>query len=149
MHSKMLHTFIQLFRKRKHPTVPVYLRRFASIEKMIKAKLLSVDYGENLVVLDTSVHLLYMGNERAYEAFFDTLRAFINFCRGVAGIEEMTELEDRINFMVVLKRSHLFNDETGEYFNPPEELTDILLIGYYQYGYIDYAPYIKENSNHI
>ena len=134
----------RLFGRKRHGCTQVYLKRFESIEKLVRNGLLAVDYGENLAVLDTSVHLLYMNDDRAYAAFFDTLRAYINFHRGMAGMEEMTCSEDRINFMVTIRRSQLVDDETGEYFFPPKETMEILLVGYFQNGKVDYSPYEKK-----
>lgn len=134
----------RLFSRERGGCTQVYLKRFESIEKLVRNGLLAVDYGENLAVLDASVHLLYMNDDRGYAAFFDTLRAYINFRRGMAGIEEMTREEDRINFMVTIRRAQFVDDETGEYFSPPKESTEILLIGYFQNGKVDYAPYEKK-----
>lgn len=134
----------QLFRKRKPSYVPVYLERFASLDKLIADDRIAIDFKQKLVVLDTSMHLLYMDDDRKYAAFFDTIRAYINFSRGRIGIEEVVKHTDRINFMVMLKQYKEFNEETGDFYDPPQETAKTILVGYYQHGKVDYAVYEED-----
>lgn len=131
----------QLFRKRKRSAVPIYLKRFETIQKLIDQDLLGFDFKQKLVVLDSSIHALYLNDDRKYAAFFDTLQAYMNAFRGALGIEEFIDKDDRINFMVVLKQYIGFDLETGDFFSPAKETVSTLLVGYYQDGKVDYAVY--------
>lgn len=138
------HIINQLFSKRNKSCIPVYLKRFETIDTLIGDDRIGIDIVRNLVVLDTSIHLLYMDDDNKYNAFFDTLRAYINYHRGRLQIRRMVEPEDRIDFMVVQKLYMAFDLEKGEFYDKPQESAQTLIVGYYQNGKVDYVPYKAE-----
>ena len=141
MNKEFTKVLKQLFRKKKKTAVPVYLKRFETIQKLIDDDRIGIDFKQKLVVLDSSIHMLYKNDDRKYNSFFDTMRAFLNTYRGALGIKELIELEDKIDFMVVLKEELFFDHESGEFFSPPKKTAKTLLVGYYQNGKVDYTDY--------
>ena len=133
----------QIFCKKHRPYVQTYLNRFATLEKLIADGRIGIDVKQKLVVLDSSIHLLYMEDDQKYNAFFDTIRAYMNYRRGAIEIKEIIKPEDRINFTVVMKHYTAFDESIGEFFDPPKETADTILVGYYKNGRVEYATYEK------
>lgn len=138
--GKILHLLRSLFTRKKKDYVPVYLSRFETIEKYIKSRLIGIDVKECYVILDVSVHICYMNKDKEYSAFFDSIRAFINYYRGLFDIP-MVEYNDRINFSVNFKREIRIDIEKEEFYDKPIEENIPWLIGYYQSGNIVYTTY--------
>lgn len=134
----------QLFKRRSKSCIPVYLKRFETLDTLIGDDRIGIDIVRKIVVLDTSIHLLYMDDDEKYNAFFDTIRAYINYHRGRLQIKRMVEHEDRIDFMVVQKLYMAFDLDKGEFYDKPKEHAKTLIVGYYQNGKVEYAPYKKE-----
>lgn len=133
-------------KKRKKDFIPVYLKRFAPVEKLIETGLLAIDLKKRFVAVDTSLHLLYMNDIRKYSAFFDTVRAFMNYRLGLLGMPGV-EYSDRIDFTVMLKQTAYIDADTGELYDPPKETYHPLVVGYYADGRTEYAPFDgKENK---
>lgn len=143
--GKISHLFRSLFARKKKDYIPVYLSRFEAIEKYIKSRLIGIDVKDCYVILDISVHICYMNSDKEYSAFFDTIRAFINYYRGLLDIP-MVEYEDRINFSVNFKREIRIDIENEEFYDNPVEENIPWLIGYYQSGKIVYIPYISDEK---
>lgn len=146
MGAKIKRIIGQLFRKKKHSYIPVYLKRFDTLERLISDDRLGIDHQKKLVVLDSSVHVLYMEDDQAYNAFFDTVRAYINFSRGKVGVEEGVEYSDRINFLVMMKHYTAFDPATEEFFSPPKVEAKTVLVGYYEHGKVEYETYTEEKN---
>lgn len=142
----MIYLAKQLFRKKERSAIPIYTKRFETLEKLIADDRIGIDFEQKLVVLDVSIHVLYIGKDREYAAFFDTVQAYMNMCRGALGIRELIESNDRINFMVVMKKYQSFNMETAEFFDPAKETTKTLLVGYYQNEKVEYCVYEEDKK---
>lgn len=128
-----------IFRRRQRKSyVQVYLKRFETIDTLIGDDRIGIDIVRSLVVLDVSVHLLYMEDDRKYNAFFDTLRAYINYHRGRLQIGKLLEPEDTISFYVVQKLYKVFDIDRGEFFDPPREEVEKLAVGIYRDGVVSY-----------
>ena len=130
----------RMFRSRHHDPIPVYLSRFEPIDKLVKAGSIAIDLESCYVALDVSVHICHMNSDSRYAAFFDTLRAYINFHRGMLGLP-MIQPEERVNFSVMLRLEHRFDMETGEFFDTPQHTNQVWLVGYSQSGSVHYAAY--------
>lgn len=128
-----------IFRRRKSKSyVQVYLKRFETIDTLIAEDRIGIDLIRALVVLDVSVHLLYMEDDRKYNAFFDTLRAYINYHRGRLQVNRLLEPEDPISFYVVQKLYKAFDLDRGEFFDPPRQEVEKLAVGVYRNGEVSY-----------
>ena len=119
--------------------------RFETLEKLISNDRIGIDFRQKLVVLDSSIHLLYLNDDQKYAAFFDTVQAYMNMCRGAIGIKELITPEDKIDFSVVLKQYVVIDVKSGEFYDPPKESTKTLIVGYYQNKKVDYIQY-QENQ---
>lgn len=126
-----------LFTKKKKSAVGIYLSRFDTVDKLIRDKLIGIDVKECYVALDLSVHLLYKDDDRKYAAFFDTLRAYINFYRGYFQLPAL-EPGERINFCVNFRREIRFDLETEEFYDQPKVEYIPWLIGFCQSGHVVY-----------
>lgn len=135
--------FRSLFKRKKKDYVPVYLSRFETIDKMIRCRLIGIDIKEAYAVIDVSVHLLYHDDDRKYAAFFETLRAFINYYRGNLDIP-MLEYDERINFCVNFKHEIRFDLDREEFYEKPKEENIPWLVGFYQSGKVVYDVYEKK-----
>lgn len=140
MGNKFIHIAKSLFRKREKKQISTYLTRFESIDKLLECELMAIDLHAKLVMLDASLHVMHMENDRQYAAFFDTLRAYMNYQLGLLQMK-MIEYEDKINFIVIIKELIRYDETTGEVFNPAKENPIPLIVGFYQNGCIDYAVY--------
>lgn len=118
--------------------VAVYLKRFETIDKLIADDRIGIDPIRALVVLDASIHLLYMDDDRKYNAFFDTIRAYINYKRGLLQVNRLLEPEAPLSFYVVQKIYKLFDIERGEFYDPPHEDVEKLLVGAHWNGKMIY-----------
>lgn len=131
--------FRRFFGKHRKDAVGAYLDRFETIEKLIADDRIAIDIVKCYVALDASVHRLYMNDDRKYLAFFDTLRAYINYSRGYQGIKTLLQPEDRIDFGVMYKLYKAFDLEKGEFYPRPKAEFKTLLVGYVQDGQIEYT----------
>ena len=143
MGKNIINTLMRrMIHSRKKDFVPVYLKRFETVDRMIASDLIAIDLEKRFVALDASVHLLYMNDLKRYAAFFDTLRAFINYRRGLLGMKEVA-YEERIDFTVMIRHSVMSDAATGEVFDPPRDTVQPLIVGFYAQGIVKYAPYEK------
>ena len=136
----------QLFAKRKRSCVSVYLKRFNTIDVLIGDDRIGIDIVRSFVMLDTSIHLLYMNDDNKYNTFFDTVRAYINYHRGLLQIPQIVNPEDRIDFMVAQKLYLAFDLDKGEFYDKLQERAHALIVGYYQNGKVDYVPYKEKEK---
>ena len=130
----------RLFKRRHKDYIPVYLSRFETIDKLIEGGLLAIDLESRYVCLDASLHIQNMNSDRKYTAFFDNIRAYMNFHLGLLR-QPMIEPEDRLDFGVMLRQTIRYDAEAGEYFDPPRMKYHTLLVGANQNGRIAYEPY--------
>lgn len=142
--SLLKHFCNAVFRKRKKDYIPVYLKRFEAVDKLLEEGLMAVNLEQNFVAVDASVHMMYMNSQSKYNAFFDTVRAFINFKRGCLGME-MVKYNDRIDFAVMIRHTSYIDENTGELYDVPKENIHPVAVGFYMAGDTVYAPY-KQNA---
>ena len=135
-----------LFSRRKKDYVQIYLSRFETLEVLVLNELIGIDFKECYVSVDASVHIQYMNDRKSYEAFFDTVRAYINYLRGMNGMS-LVNYDDRINFCVTLKQEIRFDMNTGEYYDKPIKKYNICIIVYYQSGKLEYVPFKETEEN--
>ena len=128
--------------RKRNDYIPVYLKRFGTVEKLIDTELLAIDLEKRFVAVDTSLHLLYMNDIRKYSAFFDTVRAYMNYRLGLLGMSEV-KYSDRIDFAVMLKQTSYIDADTGELYDTPKETYRPIIVGYYMNGKTDYDIYDK------
>lgn len=138
--------FGQLFARRKKDHIPVYLSRFETIDKLISSGLLAIDLESRYVCIDASLHIQYMDSKTKYAAFFNNLRAYMNFHYGLKQ-QPMIEPEERIDFGVMLKQTIMFDHETGDFYDPPHIQYHTLIVGANQYGTVEYDIYSNHNPN--
>lgn len=129
-----------LFSRKKENAAAVYLSRFDTIEKMISEKLIGIDVKEGYVAIDLSVHLLYKDDDRKYAAFFDSLRAFINYYRGYMDLPVL-QYDERINFCVNFRREIRFDLEREEFYDKPKVEYIPFLVGFCQSDKVVYEVY--------
>lgn len=134
---KMRRLIKALFSRKKKNAAAIYLSRFDTIDKMIREKLIGIDVKECYVAIDLSVHLLYKDDDRKYAAFFDTLRAFINYHRGYMDLPVL-QPEERINFCVNFRREIRFDLENEEFYDEPRVEYIPWLVGFCQSGTVVY-----------
>lgn len=141
----IIRTATRLFRGRRKDYVAQYLHYFESIEKMLDKKVIGIDLERCVVVLDVSVHVLLMEDDKAYNAFMEKIRLYMNYRLSAIKAHpcEYIKVSDRINFYVVLKHIRWIGDD-GELLETQEEKTDTLLVGKYQDGKVNYVAY-QEN----
>lgn len=145
--GRIIRLIRQLFTQRTKDYVPVYLSRFETIEKLIAEDLLAIDLENRYVCIDASLHIQYMNNDRKYVAFFDNLRAYMNFHFGQMQ-KQMITPEDRINFGVMLKQTRMYDTDTGEFYDQAQVEYHTLIVGINQHNKVEYDVYKAASSNH-
>lgn len=145
--GRMSRLFGQLFKRRHKDHIPVYLSRFETIDKLIAGGLLAIDLESRYVCIDASLHIQYMDSLKEYTAFFNNLRAYMNFHYGLKQ-KPMIEPEHRIDFGVMLRQTAMYDQDTGEFYDPPQTKYRTLIVGANQYGKVEYTTYTEPTSNH-
>lgn len=148
-HTKKLvgQLFNRVLHRPKKSAVPVYLKRFRSIDALIEAGMLSIDLRELRVAIDVSVHMLYMDDDRKYAAFFENLRAYINFRRGFLSLE-FVEADRPVCFAVTIREEIRYDLEKGEFHERPVQKYHVILNGVNVSGKVDYQPSDTSEENH-
>ncbi len=146
MSIKLKHIFRRICSRKKVEPAATYLLRFECVDKLLDGGLMAIDLAQSFVMLDASIHIMYMNDDRSYAAFMDTIRAYINYHRGEIKLP-MIAHEDRINFIVILKEVIRFDESTGEVFQTAKEIPHPLIVGFYQNGRIDYTAYKDSERN--
>ena len=125
-----------------------YLNCIPAIQIFVDKHLLGINLKERLLVIDLSVHLMYVSSrtgramkeaDRRYAAFIDKVIAYMNFQLGRMGVRDYIDPKnDTIRFLVVQKEMQ-YVDENG---NPlPAHLQvkeKTLFVGLYKNGFINY-----------
>lgn len=135
----------------------VYLRFIPTIEKLIKVGWLIIDLREIHVSIDYKLHLIFLDDDKKYLAFFDKIRAYMNYKRGLLQVKKLIEPDDRINFLVFrsnevykidgkeVSLEELFDAESFENISSDTKVKT-LLVGYATSEKIDYTPF-KDTMN--
>lgn len=154
---KLKRTFTALvkgfFRGKRKEAVAMdtYLKCIPVVQKLIDKRMLGINLKERLLVIDLSVHLMYVSTrtgkamedaDRRYAAFIEKVMAYMNFQLGRMGATDFIDpTKDSIRFLVTQKEFHHF-DENG---NPlPSHLQveeKTLFVGMYRNGKLDYREY--------
>ena len=137
--------------KRKEAVVmDTYLSCIPTIQTLVDKHLLGINLKERIVVLDVSVHNMYIAikagramdeADRRYANFMDKVVAFMNFQLGRMGARDFIDpKKEAIRFLVTLKETVMWeNNEPVPAHLQVRERT--LLVGMYKNGTINYREY--------
>lgn len=155
MKTSKLKTFRSLvkgvFRGKRREAVAMetYLNCCESIQKFIDTHKLGINLKERHVVLDISLHLLFMPHgtsdrmirksDRRYAAFFDKVVAYMNLQLGRMQKKDFIDPQkDAVTFHVTVER-HRYVDDEGNPLPAHRQVTfDTIIVGAYRNGEIDY-----------
>lgn len=156
MKSSTLNTFSSLVKgilrgKRKQAVaMETYLGCIPTIQKLVDKHLLGINLKEHIVVIDVSVHLMYVSTkagkpmneaDRRYAAFMDKVVAFMNFQLGRMGARDFIDpKKESIHFLVTMKETVMW--ENGEPVPAHLQVREkTLFVGLYKDGKINYREY--------
>lgn len=156
MKSSTLNTFSSLVKgilrgKRKQAVaMETYLGCIPTIQKLVDKHLLGINLKERIVVIDVSVHLMYVSTksgksmneaDRRYAAFMDKVVAFMNFQLGRMGARDFIDpKKEPIHFLVTIKETVMW--ENGEPVPAHLQVREkTLFVGLYKDGKINYREY--------
>ena len=157
MKSNILRTFFSLVkglirgRRKKAVAMETYLKCIPTIQKYVDKHLLGIDLKNRVVVVDVSVHLMYVSAkagramdeaDRRYAAFMDKVVAYMNFQLGRMEARDFIDPKAAPIHFLVTQKEHRYVDEGG---NPlPAHLMvneRTLFVGMYKDGVINYREY--------
>ena len=156
MKSSTLNTFSSLVKgilrgKRKQAVaMETYLGCIPTIQTLVDKHLLGINLKERIVVIDVSVHLMYVSTkagksmdeaDRRYSAFMDKVVAFMNFQLGRMGARDFIDpKKEPIHFLVTMKETVMW--ENGEPVPAHLQVREKkLFVGLYKDGKINYREY--------
>ena len=156
MKSSALRTISSLVKgifrgKRKEAiAMETYLDCIPTIQKMVDKHLVGINLKERFIVLDVSIHLMFVSTrigkamdeaDRRYANFMDKIVAFMNFQLGRMGAQDFIEpKKDTVNFIVTMKETVMW--ENGEPVPAHQQVREkTLLIGRYKNGSVNYREY--------
>lgn len=156
MKSSTLNTFSSLVKgilrgKRKQAVaMETYLGCIPTIQTLVDKHLLGINLKERIVVIDVSVHLMYVSTkagksmdeaDRRYAAFMDKVVAFMNFQLGRMGARDFIDpKKEPIHFLVTMKETVMW--ENGEPVPVHLQVREkTLFVGLYKDGKINYREY--------
>lgn len=127
-----------------------YLNCIPSIQRLVDKHLLGINLKERIVVLDVSLHLMYVSTragkamdeaDRRYAAFMDKVVAFMNFQLGRMGARDFIDpKKEAINFVVTIKETVMW--ENGEPVPAHLQVREkTLFIGRYKNGEVNYREF--------
>ena len=127
-----------------------YLGCIPTIQTLVDKHLLGINLKERIVVIDVSVHLMYVSTkagksmdeaDRRYAAFMDKVVAFMNFQLGRMGARDFIDpKKEAIHFLVTMKETVMWeNGEPVPVHLQGREKT--LFVGMYKDGKINYREY--------
>ena len=156
MKSSTLNTFSSLVKgilrgKRKQAVaMETYLGCIPTIQTLVDKHLLGINLKERIVVIDVSVHLMYVSTKagksmaeaaRRYSAFMDKVVAFMNFQLGRMGARDFIDpKKEPIHFLVTMKETVMW--ENGEPVPAHLQVREkTIFVGLYKDGKINYREY--------
>lgn len=156
MKQSISRTFTSLIKgllrgKRKEAVaMDTYLSCIPTIQTLVDKHLIGINLKERIVVLDVSVHNMYIAikagramdeADRRYANFMDKVVAFMNFQLGRMGARDFIDpKKEAIRFLVTLKETVMWeNNEPVPAHLQVRERT--LLVGMYKNGTINYREY--------
>ena len=127
-----------------------YLDCIPTIQTLVDKHLLGINLKERVVVIDVSVHLMYVSTrtgkameeaDRRYAAFMDKVVAFMNFQLGRMGARDFIDpAKESIHFLVTMKETVMW--ENGEPVPAHRQIREkTLFVGLYKNGKIGYREY--------
>ena len=127
-----------------------YMGCIPTIQKLVDKHLLGINLKERIVVIDVSVHLMYVSTragkaideaDRRYAAFMDKVAAFMNFQLGRMGARDFIDpKKEPIHFLVTMKETVMW--ENGEPVPAHLQVREkTLFVGLYKDGGINYREY--------
>ena len=135
-----------------------YLNCIPTIQKLVDKHLLGINLKERIVVIDVSVHLMYISTragksmdkaDRKYANFMDKVIAFMNFQLGRMGARDyINPKKEPIHFLVTLKDTVMW--ENGEPVPAHLQVREkTLFVGLYKDGEINYREYGGNESGQM
>ena len=127
-----------------------YLGCIPTIQTLVDKHLLGINLKERIVVIDVSVHLMYVSHkagksmdeaDRRYASFMDKVVAFMNFQLGRMGARDFIDpKKEPIHFLVTMKETVMW--ENGEPVPAHLQVREkTLFVGLYKDGKINYREY--------
>lgn len=140
--------------KRKEAVaMETYLGCMPTVQKLIDKHLLGINLKERLLVIDLSVHLMYVSTrtgrameeaDRRYAAFIDKVVAYMNLQLGRMGAKDFVDpKKDTIHFLVTQKTFRYFDSEGNQLPAHMQVNERTLFVGLYKDGKINY----RESGN--
>ena len=144
--SSVLKGILRVKRKQAVAT-ETYLRCIPTIQKYVDKHLLGINLKERIVVIDVSVHLMYVATkagramdeaDRRYAAFMDKVVVYMNFQLGRMGARDFIDpTKEVIRFLVTMKETVMWeNNEPVPAHLQVREKT--LFVGMYKNGVVNY-----------
>lgn len=138
--------------KRKEAVaMETYLGCIPTIQKLIDKRLLGINLKERLLVIDLSLHLMYISihngkamedADRRYAAFIDKVVAYMNFQLGRMGATDYIDPnEASVRFLVTQKQFRYFDPEGHPLPSHLQVEEKTLFVGYYKKGKVNYREY--------
>lgn len=138
--------------KRKEAVaMETYLGCIPTIQKLIDKRLLGINLKERLLVIDLSLHLMYISihngkamedADRRYAAFIDKVVAYMNFQLGRMGATDYIDPnEASVRFLVTQKQFRYFDPEGHPLPSHLQVEERTLFVGYYKKGKVNYREY--------
>ena len=128
-----------------------YLGCIPTIQKLIDKRLLGINLKERLLVIDLSLHLMYISihngkamedADRRYAAFIDKVVAYMNFQLGRMGATDYIDPnEASVRFLVTQKQFRYFDPEGHPLPSHLQVEEKTLFVGYYKKGKVNYREY--------
>ena len=128
-----------------------YLSCIPTIQTLIDKRLLGINLKERLLVIDLSLHLLYISTgsskdiekaDRRYAAFIDKVVAYMNFQLGRMGATDYVDPnEASVRFLVTQKQFRYFDAEGLPLPSHLQVEERTIFVGYYKKGKVNYREY--------
>ena len=154
MKPSLLRTFAALIKglirgKRKEAlAMNTYLGCIPTIQTLVDKHLLGIDIKSRLVIIDVSLHLMYVSTrsgkamddaDKRYAAFMDKIIAFMNFQLGRMGARDFIDpTKEPVRFFVTQKDVRYFDDSGNPLPAHLQVNEKTLLMGLYKQGEINY-----------
>lgn len=128
-----------------------YLGCIPTIQKLVDKHLLGINLKERIVVIDVSVHLMYISTragkamdeaDRRYAAFMDKVVAYMNFQLGRMGARDFIDPKAApIHFLVTMKEPRFVDDDGNTLPAHLQVREKTLFVGMYKDGVVNYREY--------
>lgn len=133
-----------------------YLKCIPTIQTLIDKHLLGINLKERLIVMDISVHLMFISTrlgkdmsdaDKRYASFIDKVVAFMNFQLGRMGANDFIDTNKTPIHFIVTQKEYKHFDEDGNPLPAHRQISEnTLFVGQYKNGIIDYREYNTTNG---